>query len=144
MQRGNLAVALRSLGTLEKVIDELGTLPRKLAIEASPNLTKLLRKQFADGTDSYGRKWARLATGKPSHLTKTRALRNRTRAVPMLGGRMGIRLVFGTSYGKFHQTGTRNMPARRIFPQRGLPRAWRDVLDASARKLARQAAQRLK
>lgn len=144
MQRGNLATALRSLGDLEKVIDELGTLPRKLAIEASPKLTKLLRKQFADGTDPYGRKWARLASGRASHLTQTRKLRQKTRAVPMLGGRMGIRLIFGTRYGSFHQTRTRNMPARRIFPQFGMPRAWRDVLDQSALKLARRATQRLK
>ena len=144
MQRGNLATALRSLGTLEKVIDELGTLPRKLAVDAAPRLTKLLRKQFADGVDPYGRKWARLATGKPAHLTRTGKLRARTRAATMLGGRMGVRLVFGTSYGHFHQTGTRNMPARRIFPQHGMPRAWREVLDASARRLARQATRRLK
>jgi hypothetical protein len=144
MQRGNLATVLNSLGQLEKLIDELGTLPRKLAIEASPKLTKLLRKQFAAGTDSYGRTWRRLATGKRSHLTETGRLRAMTRAVPMLGGRMGIRLVFGTSYGHFHQTGTRNMPARRIFPQRGMPREWRDVLDASAKRLIRQAARGVK
>lgn len=144
MMRGNLAVALASLGKLEQVIDELGTLPRKLAVEAAPKLTRLLQRQFAQGVNPYGRTWARLASGKRSHLTRTGKLRAGTRATPMLGGRMGVRLVVGARYGAFHQTGTRNMPARKILPDRGLPRAWRDVLDASALRIARRAASRLK
>lgn len=146
MQSGNLAGALRSLGSLEKLIDELGTLPRKVAIDAAPRLTKLLRKQFADGTDPYGRRWARLANGRASHLTETRRLRNQARATPMVGGRMGIRFSFGTRalIAFFHQHGTRNMPSRKILPQFGMPRAWREVLDASARRLARQAVRRVK
>lgn len=144
MMRGDLAVALREIGRLEQVIDELGTLPRKLAVEAAPKLTRLLQREFSQGVNPYGRTWARLATGKRSHLTKTGKLRDGTKATPMLGGRMGIRLVLGARYGYFHQVGTRSMPARKILPDRGLPRAWRDVLDASALRIARRAAQRLK
>ena len=52
--------------------------------------------------------------------------------------RAGARLQLGAPYGYFHQVGTRNMVARRIFPQFGPPASWREILRASAREERRK------
>ena len=144
MFHGNLAQALRSIGQLEQTLAELDVMPRKLAIDVAPKITRLLQRQFSRGTNPYGRRWAKLASGKPSHLTETGRLRDGTRAGPMPGGRAGVRVILGARYGYFHQTGTRHMPARRILPQMGMPADWREVFDASARKLAARARRRVR
>jgi hypothetical protein len=144
MYRGDLATALRSMGQLEQMLDELIQTPRKIAVEVAPKITKLLQRQFARGVDPYGRKWRRLATGRAAHLTKTGKLRSGTRAMPGMGGRAGLRVVVGMPYGSFHQTGTSRMPARKILPERGMPAAWREAFVAAARKLTRQATRRVR
>lgn len=144
MVRGDLSAALASMGRLEDAIDELIRLPRKLAVEVAPRLSRLLQREFSQGTNPYGRRWAKLATGRASHLTQTGRLRAGTRATPSPGGRAGVRVVVGAPYGAFHQTGTARMPARKILPDRGMPAAWRAAFETSARALARKAKARLR
>jgi phage gpG-like protein len=105
---------------------------------AEPAITKALKKEFASGNDPHGRKWKKLATGKPSHLTLSGKLRRGTRAAPMPGGRKGLRIILGAKYGAFHQTGTRHMPARRILPDKGMPASWRLALERAHREVFQQ------
>lgn len=148
MRAGDITVALSELGRLEKTLAELDVLPRRVAVAAAPKISRLLQRQFAQGVDPYGRRWARLATGKRSRLTETGRLSSGTRAAPMVGGRAGLRIIVGLmgTRGRspiVHQTGTRNMPARKILPERGLPREWRDAIETASkaefRKITRRA-----
>lgn len=129
---------LAAFGKLERVLGELNDLPRRLAIAAAPGITKELKKEFSSGADPYGRRWKKLKSGKPSHLTKSRKLRNGTRAAPMPGNRKGIRIILGAKYAIYHQTGTYKMPARKILPERGMPAAWRMILQREARNLLKR------
>lgn len=131
---------LASLDRLARTLGELDALPRKLAVAVAPAITKELRAEFARGCDPYGRKWRKLATGKPSYLTKSKKLRKGTRAAPMPGNRTGVRVILGAKYAVFHQTGTGRMPARKILPERGMPASWRVAIDREARRIAKAAA----
>jgi hypothetical protein len=134
-----LAKAIDRIGRLERAVTELALLPQRVARDAAPKLDKLVKQQFARGVDPYGRPWApiKLSTKKRRKgrkgappLTDTGRLRSGT-GVKVT--RAGAKLVLGASYGYFSQVGTKHMPARRIFPQFGIPAAWREVLRQSAR-----------
>lgn len=141
MKRGGIDVALAELGKLESVLSDLANVPRIVAEKAAPRISRLLKRQFSAGTDPYGRRWPKLATGAAAHLEETQRMRDGTKATPNIGGRAGIRIVVG-AMGKrrrnpiVHQTGAprNNMPARKILPERGMPREWKEALDRSARE----------
>jgi hypothetical protein len=140
------------MGRLDRIIEELSDLPRKIAVDVAPQITTLLRKQFTSGADPYGRPWApmkpsTLARGRrPPPLSASKKLRDGTVARPSPGNRAGLRLVVRARYGTFHQTGFRvgrtRVPARRILPQQGMPASWRAVFAASSRRLAQEAGRR--
>lgn len=119
---------LAQMGRLSKILAELDQLSRRVATRVVEPLSTEITREFRTGTDPYGRKWARLANGEPSYLTDTWKLRDGTRAALMPGGRKGVRIVIGASYGKFHQLGTNRMPARKILPERGMPERWRQII----------------
>lgn len=135
-----LAVSLRQIGRLEELLRKLSEVPRHVAEDVAPEINRLVQAQFEDGKDPYGKPWAPLKKStlkkgrRPPPLTDTRQLRNNTRVYPY---RNSIRVVVGMPYGYFHQVGTRNMAARRILPQAGMPKAWNEALKASFRKLAK-------
>lgn len=139
------AQSIAALARIRRVVDELGQLPRKLAIASAPEITKLLRAQFDEGKDPYGRPWRPLAKStiargrRPPPLTKTGKLRDGTVARPMAGGRIGLTLRVGAPYGVFHQQGRGRPPRREILPTRGMPAAWRRVLTEQSRLLAERA-----
>ncbi len=130
---------LRQMGRLSETLARLDVLPRKVAEIAVPEITKALQREFAQGADPYGRKWRKLATGKPSHLTESGRLRKGTRAAPLPGRRAGVRILLGAKYAVFHQTGTRRMPARKILPERGMPAAWNVAIKRALRRAWREA-----
>ena len=138
-----------ALEKIRRTVTELAQAPRRVAVIAAPKIDKLLRKQFTSGLNPYDRPWrpllpSTLARGRRSPpLTDTRRLRAGTHATVSPGRRAGIQLIAGAPYGAFHQVGfhvgrTRVGP-RKIFPDVGLPKAWRQVLDDAARTVARQA-----
>lgn len=138
MLTGNVDLAIKKLGKMMAVVDELARVPRKVAVIAAPKITKLLHEQFDRGVDPYGRKWKKLATGRPAHLKgKTLDLSKGTKAIAMARG--GIAIILGAWYGFFHQVSTRNMPARPILPKAGMPAEWRKVLTDASRQAFRQA-----
>lgn len=130
-----MSFPIAKLERLSRVLAQLDQLPRRVAEIAAPAITAELQREFARGADAHGRKWKRLATGKPSHLTKSRKLRAGTRAAAMPGNSRGIRIMFGARarIAAFHQLGTKNMPARRILPDQGMPASWRLALERAHR-----------
>ncbi len=130
---------LRQMGRLSETLARLDVLPRKVAELAAPEITKALQKEFAQGADPYGRKWRKLATGKPSRLTESGRLRRGTRAAPLPGRRAGVRILLGARYAVYHQTGTSRMPARKILPERGMPAAWNVAIKRALRRAWREA-----
>jgi len=151
--RGSAMVALSEIGRLEKVLDRLIDLPRKVAAEAKPEIDRLLRQQFRQGVDPYGKPWAPLRpatldTGRrPPPLSASGLLRSGTKVMLGGGNRAGLRIQVGAPYGYFHQVGFRNarterpVKPRRILPQFGMPRAWSAALHRAASRIARRAAQ---
>lgn len=148
MRRGGISAFVRAMSDVKRAVEELARLPRKLSVAAAVPLSGLLRNQFVTGVDPYGAPWAPLKPSTlrqhgPPPLTVTGALRAGTKVEPMGGSRAGIKITVGAPYGAFHQVGFRvgrtRVPARRILPNRGIPRAWREVLDRNARFLAQQA-----
>ncbi len=142
---GTAAQAIAALERVRRVVNELGQLPRKLAVASAPEITNLLHRQFDEGKDPYGRAWKKLAKStlargrRPPPLTRTGKLRNGTVAKPMTGGRIGLTLRVGVPYGIFHQEGRGRPPRREILPTRGMPAAWRRVLKEQAALLAARA-----
>jgi hypothetical protein len=132
---------LKAFGKLERTLGELDQLPRRLAAAVVPLVTKELQREFARGADPYGRKWTRLSTGKPSHLTKSTRLRTGTRAALMPGNSKGVRILFGSRarVASLHQSGTKHMPARKILPERGMPASWRMAITREMARLTREA-----
>lgn len=152
MRRGNGIAFVRAMADVRRALEELARMPRKLAMTATPMLSGLLRNQFFAGVDPYGTKWAPLKPStlrqhSPPPLTATGALKSGTKVEPMSGGRAGIKITVGAPYGAFHQLGFRvgrtKVPARRILPNRGLPAAWREILNRQAKFIADRAAGRL-
>lgn len=126
------------LRQLEHTLVELGQIPRRAGREAAAGIGKLLAKEFSSGTDPYGAKWAKLKSGKPSHLTRSGRLRGTARA---RSTNAGVAIGPLASHGIYHQTGTSSMSARRILPDTGIPAAWRAVIeraiDNAGKKIAR-------
>lgn len=142
MRTVNSAGALQEIGKLEDMLAEMRAVPRKVAIVVAPKLTALLRRQFRQGMDPYGRQWARLKPSTlrkhgPPPLTHTRTLGDGTKAEPYRAHYAGVRLKLGASYGFFHQIGFKvgrtKVPARRILPQFGIPAEWRAILRNATR-----------
>jgi hypothetical protein len=149
MRRGDATAADAALDSLRRTLERLAYVPRRVAVIAAPKITTLLQEQFRLGRDPYGVSWAPLrastiAKGRRNPpLTDTRKLRDGTAAKARPGGRAGIALKSGAPYGAFAQVGFRvgrtRVPPRRIFPQRGIPAAWKKVLDAASRQAVREA-----
>lgn len=148
MIRGNGSAFAKALRDVRRVVDELGQLPRRIAVAAAPDITRELARQFTTGTDPYGKPWAPLKPSTlrqhgPPPLTYKGKLSGGTAAHPMTGGRLGLTIRIGARYGAFHQIGFRvgrtRVPARKILPSRGMPAAWRAILNRHARELAARA-----
>jgi phage gpG-like protein len=84
---------------------------------------RLVLRGFAEGRSPDGARWAPLRTPRPggSVLVRTGALRSAVSAPTVRHD--GFTLT-STSYGSFHQHGTRKMPARPFLPGERLPLSW--------------------
>jgi hypothetical protein len=136
-----LSKAIDRIGRLSRAVEELALLPQRVAREAAPKLDRLVKQQFARGVDPYGKAWkpiklstrrrrVKASRGAPP-LTNTRKLRSGT---GVSATRAGAKLVLGAPWGYFAQVGTKFAPARRIFPQFGIPAPWRQILRDVARE----------
>lgn len=120
---------------LQRTLRKLALVPSQVASEASKGIASLIDQQFDAGVDPYGQAWAPLSDatiakgrGAPP-LTDDGDLRASVDVKPMPGA--GISVTFDDP-GVHHQYGTRDMPARQIFPNRGMPDTWqREIADAA-------------
>ena len=144
---GSADQAVTKLEYVIRSLERLAVVPRQLAVDAAPEITRLQRAQYAAGTDPYGARWKALAAAtlrkgrRPPPLTDTKRMKNTTITIPLLAGRIGLRHFVHAPYGVHHQYGSprANLPKREILPMRGLPPAWRIALDTKVRELAGRA-----
>lgn len=133
----------RGFDQLEKHLASLAQVPAQASREVAKELTTLLQQEFKQGTDPYGKRWAplkpsTLKSGRhPPPLTATGALRDGTKATPMVGA--GVQIEVGEPYGVFHQYGTYKMAARPILPSGVMPKAWTAIVKAAVGKLIKKA-----
>lgn len=122
------------IGGLQRSLSALASVPSRAAGPASASINALLRQEYAQGTDPYGRAWAPLAAStlrrgrRPPPLTATGRMRDGTLANPLRGSGVSVVLPFP---GVIHMGGSsRGLPARPPLPRGGqLPRAWRDAVN---------------
>lgn len=123
-----------ALASIARSIKALSRVPSKAASQAAGDIKGLIAEQFAGEADPYGNAWA-------SHSGAT-VKRWGEHAILDLSGAMksidvrpssgaGITVTLGADYGRFHQTGTRNMPRRAVLPYAGLPARWSDAIRAA-------------
>lgn len=121
-----------ALQQVMRSLRQLASVPARVSADAAPVVASLLEDQFEEETDPYGEPWAEHeeATIKRWGEHPILDLTGRMKGIsvaPLSGSGIGITL--GADYGRFHQTGTKFMAARRILPDnRGLPDHWVQAL----------------
>jgi|GEM_PF-3095075 hypothetical protein len=142
MYRDSLAVGIDKLGRLAQTIGELRRVPRLTAMKAQTPILREVQRAFVEGHDPYGRPWvplrtATLAIHGPPPLSRTLALAVGTDVSLMDGLKNGLLITLGAAYGYFHQVGFRHgktrVPARRMLPQFGMPKRWREIVDQASK-----------
>lgn len=126
----------RGLLNLSSRIRDLAGVPSQAAKQASEGIYDLIDQEFNQGTDPYGKKWAKLrpatlAKGRhPPPLTDTGDMRDSVEVKPMKGS--GVSITIDQLPAWFHQWGTEKMAARPILPSGSrMPGTWdREVADA--------------
>ncbi len=128
MARLKVALKGRSIIEILNTLSE-ANVRKAVAPRAALKIQTLVKQQFAKQQDPYGKRWKRkkIRDGKPVLTGETRQLR---RNIDKTVTPRGFGLTAATEYASFHQSGTRNMPQRKIFPTplEGLPRKWKKEL----------------
>jgi len=118
---------------------ELEGIPSRITTEVAGVIDASLRDQFDSGVNAYGNPWkpllpqtVRRKRGDARILRRTDALSSETRATPTSGAGIEITSI---DYGSLHQSGTKNMVARKILPDgSALPKPWTEAIaDATHR-----------
>lgn len=115
---------------------ELTEIPSRISAEVASEINDGLSAQFDSGVNAYGTPWKPLKPstvmrkrGDARILRRTDELSAETRAVPAGGAGITIESL---DYGTFHQTGTRNMVARKILPDgSALPPPWEKAIQTA-------------
>lgn len=135
----------RKFGQFARALRELAKVPAVVSREVAVGIRRQVKRDFAAGVDAYGRAYAPLA---PASLARGRTpppLRKYARHVAVAPlGSSGVALTVSHPQAGFHQTGTRHMPKRVVFPDGPMPAAWNDIvakaLAKHVRKIMRRAA----
>ena len=138
-------MSYKGLQRLNGTLRALADVPARASRAAAVRIADLIDESFSAGLDPYGRPWAPLMAstlkcwphrGAPP-LTDTGRLRASVRVVPMPGAGLSVVMDYP---GPFHQTGTRHMAQRQIFPQSGgIAPSWRAAIQTSITEAMRQA-----
>ncbi len=140
---GSFTGDFKKLGLLQASMARLAKVPSQLAGDVTEKIADEIRAEFAAGQDPYGRAWAALSQATLTRgrfappLTDTGDTIDSLEVKPMAGA--GVSISFGTEYAGFHQTGTKNMPARQPLPTAGFPSSWSKILSEAAEKKVAEA-----
>lgn len=123
---------------VQEVISKLKNMKRsllpKIMKEESILLLNLLRQGFSKQTDPYGAKWPMTNDGKP--FDKNNVIKS---SFSSSFTSNSASIISSLEFAKYHQTGTRHLPQRRMIPeeQYGLGN-WRKPILNCARKVIRE------
>ncbi len=126
-------------GQFARALRELAKVPAQVARDASADITKIMRKNFASGLDPYGRAFAPLTESsikrgrRPPPLRK---FRRAAKATPLSGS--GISIQIDHPQAGFHNTGTSRMAKRMVMPDGALPAAWREAIQKRLTRAIRE------
>jgi hypothetical protein len=131
--------AAAAMQSAARALRELAGVPAAASREASESIAKLIDRQFATGTDPYGKPWKPLA---PSTIKRkgnarinvdTENLWKGVQVAPLPGA--GVSVTFADDYAAYVQT------VRPVLPNRGVPKPWAAAIaDAVGHAKARWAA----
>lgn len=127
---------MAGLDSWMRALEELARVPSRAAAPVAAKLQEQIDRQFAEGVDPYGKRWAAKADGDPSYLTRSTDLHQSVVVRPLPGA--GVAITVGAPYGQFHQEGTSRMPARPILPTAGLPPSWAEAVSAGVEEAYRK------
>jgi phage gpG-like protein len=125
------------LGQLAKNLGELASVPSKIASEVAQGIEALIKAQFRNEMDPYGKSWEPLAD---STLERPRigGILMRTgrgfasiSVKPLRGAGLQITLedYFGFHQAGFHHIGGVKVPARPVLPGGRFPKSWSDEIE---------------
>lgn len=140
------------IGQVRQLADRMGDLanvPARVAARVSQELAAEIQSEFDAGVDPYGDPWAPLAPAtlaggrSPPPLDASSRMRDGIRVAPRAGAGVGITVPHP---GLPHQTGwtgpLSSGPARPILPDREMPDAWEEILEAATLDEIRKAVRR--
>ena len=111
-------------------LQALDNIPQIALKRSELRIKRLVEAQLDQGRDPYGETWAPLAPAtvakgrNPPPLTNTGAMR-KSLQVTASGASITCSI---DDPAFFHQGGTKNMPARKIFPAEGIPPEWEKAI----------------
>jgi phage gpG-like protein len=114
-------------------LNELRKMPSRITKAVAARIDEELKAQFERSVNAYGNPWkpllpqtVRRKFGDARILRRTDELSQGIAAKAASGS--GIEIT-APAYGQFHQTGTKFMAARKLFPDgKALPPAWRAII----------------
>jgi len=125
------------IGKLAQNIARLARVPSQASAAVSKGIGELIEEEFGGAKDPYGAPWQEHAPetvarwGPHPILQLTQAMRSSVDVKPMAGA--GVSITVGAPYAAPHQTGWSGPqgsgPARPVLPARGMPPAWKAVIE---------------
>lgn len=124
----------RAPAKLQRLARNLATIAAKVSPAIAERLQERVRDTYANEQDPYGNPWAPLAEstvrrkgGNSVILTRTGASQADCGARALAGAGVA---VYANGAAGWHQEAHGSRPARPVLPDRGLPPAWRDDIEA--------------
>lgn len=137
MQRISITGDTGKLARRIRSIDYLHIIASKAAEKTVPVIENLIKREFLYTKSPYGVKWAPLK--RPTGLPPIRGLKDYFNVV---SPNNVVHVGNDKFYAKFHQTGTRFMPARKFLPEGQLSPTWRDKIYKALTKAVRSGLKR--
>lgn len=117
-------------------LDGVPHVKRSILANVGEELIELIREGFDRQADPYGSPWAPTVRGgrilrDRGHLSSSWHRKTLSSSQVVVGP--------GVEYARYHQTGTRRMPARKMVPDSGLPAGWERRVVKIAKAALREA-----
>lgn len=128
----NLSGVERTRDRFGRFASGIAGVKRTILANVGEEVIHLIRDGFERESDPYGSKWAALKHRSGRILQDTGALRNSFHRKQLSSSQVTVGPA--VPYARFHQSGTRYMPARKMVPDDGLPTSWSERINAVARR----------